>query len=268
MSILQKLKEISLYRNKKQQEKQSKDDTQEEEVIEIERVFDIPKKSRPPSIFIQLGSYDVIPIPQKEEEKRASEIKKAAEAKIALEEAKKDDDYEALILKAWEESVDDSELEAVPHFYEHEADSEDSFSDSEKDRRLAIRRVAVRQSRILSVLSYQAREISRAKEERRPISLILNPTKSAMKRSSVETEAKKRRSLTIVDPRDPMNPHSVICRKRFLEELRAQDRLSFNSSDFKQQPTPETETKDSNNDHPSDDPKDKGNEGNEKQEGN
>ena len=264
MSILQKLKEISWLRNNKRKKEELKEatsdapaavDRQEEAVEEEEdsRVFDIPKKSRPPSIFIQLGSYDVVP-PEKgpSSSSRNNKTRKRQSDKTtkALEEAKDDEDYEALLLKAWEASVDDTDIRNAPTFYEEEEDDVDSFASEEDEgdrkHRLALKKVAVRQSRILSVLSYQAREIARAREERRPVSLLITPTKSAMKRNSGDEQmraAKERRSLTIVDPRDPLNPHPVICRKDFLEELRAQNRLSFDSTDYTQsaQPTNEKE---------------------------
>lgn len=262
MSILQKLKAIRLFRDRKVEQKQKQEETpqqqqqqnqQREEVEEKERVFDISKKSRPPSIFIQLGAYEVVHPTEAGDQQQVN----SSELQLLDLDLDENKDYETLIMKAWEESVDDSEVYTKNnnnHFYEQDNRSLSSLSlssedeERERQRRLALRKVAVRQSRILSVLSYQAREISRARDERRPISLIITPTKSAMKRSSMEeavkgmngmNKVKERRSLTIIDPRDPLNPHPVICRKEFLEELRAQNRLSFNSSDFKLlQPNP------------------------------
>lgn len=209
MSILQKLKAIRLGRRNHIVEQDVQQEQQQEEEEEQQRegvVFEIPRKSRPPSIFIQLGTFE------------PNQNRAEAEEELPIDENK--EDYEALIMKVWEEPVDD--------------DSEFIKFNNNTGEDRQRRKVAVRQSRILSVLSFQAREISQAREERRPVSLIIAPTKSAMR--SVEKGASKRedrRSLTIVDPRDPLNPHPVICRKEFLEELRAQDRLSFNSSDFK-----------------------------------
>lgn len=72
-------------------------------------------------------------------------------------------------------------------------------------------------------------------ESKRPLSMgNLMERKSSLKRNSysrLKDKAKERRSLTILDPRDPSNPNPVISRKEFIEELRAQNRLSFDSKD-------------------------------------
>lgn len=213
MSILKKLREIRLKRSKKQEQKEEDavvksppQDTPKEvthqdqteistgtEAVETEKIYNIPRFTRCNSVFIQMASG------------------------VSSEDLTNQEEVETGSMEPENETATET--------------TDDSIETIEENK---VKKFNVRDSQVLSVLSQQAKQIVEAKEQKRPISLHMTPPYSVMKNeknNSLQFESSKRKSLTIVDPKDPSHPHQVISRKEFLEELRMKNRLSFDSKD-------------------------------------
>jgi hypothetical protein len=177
--------------NKFQKVKEETDTKEDKEKMEPrrEKIYDVPRWTRCNSVFIQLATG------------------------ISNEDLTNPDANEGIDLENSNATDNtDNSIETIEEGSEKEFDEQDS--------------------QILSVLSLQAKHITEAKEQKRPVSLHVTPSCSAMKNSKNGPEgndSKKRKSLTIVDPKDPQHPHQVISRREFLDQLRKENRLSFDS---------------------------------------
>jgi hypothetical protein len=233
MSILKRLKEIRQKRSKKQEQK-------EEPKI---------KKSPPPP--------DVVNIPQsqekakeqieKPEDSETKKVKEETETKEIKEKKapKREKIYDvprftrcnSVFIQlatgiSKEDLTNPEEDEGINLDNSNATDNTDNSIETIEEG--AEKKFDVQDSQILSVLSLQAKHITEAKEQKRPVSLHITPPSSAMKNSNSKDgperiENKKRKSLTIVDPKDPQHPHQVISRREFLDQLRKENRLSFDS---------------------------------------
>jgi hypothetical protein len=214
-------------------DKSNLDDNQGQGQVE-EEVFDIPKLSRPPSIFIQMGHLSVVPDSDNLCAAKVHATEPGLDERMAG--LSFDDKYQQMIVEAWRERVAQEDILELLRDERH-----DSLSDGD------LQSWRVKQRRLCAVMAAQAKHSAAARSDqsddesneasnRRPSSMTMLPKHSSLRQPIKPAEPpRERRSLTILDPKDPRMPYPVISRKAFLEELRAQDRLSFDSKDPRNQ---------------------------------